>query len=64
MRLSHSMYLSSKVYLDLLVDALFCMAYLVELQQEKDVGLTPPWLYKYRAWDLWYEKLVHQSSPI
>ncbi|KAJ2960839.1 hypothetical protein NQZ79_g3832 [Umbelopsis isabellina] len=44
---------SFKVYLDLLVDILFCLAYLVELKQEKDVGLNPPWLYKYRAKDLW-----------
>ncbi|KAG2175968.1 hypothetical protein INT44_000446 [Umbelopsis vinacea] len=41
------------VYLDLLVDIMFCTAYLVELKQEKDVGIPPPWLYKYRAWDLW-----------
>ncbi|CAM0140386.1 unnamed protein product [Umbelopsis sp. WA50703] len=41
------------VYLDLLVDILFCLAYLMELKQEKDVGLHPPWLYKYRARDLW-----------
>ncbi|KAI7868459.1 hypothetical protein BDF14DRAFT_1793440 [Spinellus fusiger] len=41
------------VNLDLLVDLLFCLAYLVEMKQEADVDLYPPWLYKWRSYDLW-----------
>ncbi|KAF7729990.1 hypothetical protein EC973_003403 [Apophysomyces ossiformis] len=43
------------VRLDLLVDLLFCLAYLVEMKQESDVNLDPPWLYKWRSYDLWYD---------
>ncbi|KAI8886666.1 hypothetical protein K501DRAFT_213533, partial [Backusella circina FSU 941] len=35
------------VYSDFLVDLLFCLAYLVEMKQESDVNLEPPWLYKW-----------------
>lgn len=42
------------VHLDLLVDLLFCLAYLVEMKQESDVDLDPFWLYKWRSYDLWY----------
>ncbi|KAI7887810.1 uncharacterized protein EV154DRAFT_329253 [Mucor mucedo] len=41
------------VNLDLLVDLIFCIAYLVEMKEEADVNLYPPWLYKYRSYDLW-----------
>ncbi|KAL7315601.1 hypothetical protein PS15m_004798 [Mucor circinelloides] len=41
------------VHLDLLVDLLFCLAYLVEMKQESDVDLDPFWLYKWRSYDLW-----------
>ncbi|KAK4514602.1 uncharacterized protein ATC70_002201 [Mucor velutinosus] len=41
------------VHLDLLVDLLFCLAYLVEMKQESDVNLDPFWLYKWRSYDLW-----------
>ncbi|KAL0097216.1 calcium-activated BK potassium channel alpha subunit-domain-containing protein [Phycomyces blakesleeanus] len=41
------------VNLDLLVDILFCLAYLVEMKQESDVDLDPPWMYKWRSYDLW-----------
>ncbi|KAG0194933.1 potassium channel, sub T, member 2 [Apophysomyces sp. BC1034] len=40
------------VRLDLLVDLFFCLAYLVEMKQESDVNLDPPWLYKWRSYDL------------
>ncbi|KAI7848773.1 hypothetical protein BDC45DRAFT_522289 [Circinella umbellata] len=41
------------VNIDLLVDLLFCLAYLIEMKQEFDVHLSPPWLYKWRSYDLW-----------
>ncbi|KAI8637256.1 hypothetical protein BD408DRAFT_424858 [Parasitella parasitica] len=41
------------VHLDLLVDLLFCLAYLVEMKQEADVDLDPFWLFKWRSYDLW-----------
>lgn len=44
----------TKVNLDLIVDLILCLAYLVEMKQESDVNLNPPWLFKYRSYDLWY----------
>ncbi|KAI9247966.1 hypothetical protein BDA99DRAFT_564939 [Phascolomyces articulosus] len=41
------------VNIDLMVDLLFCLAYLFEMKQEFDVHLSPPWLYKWRSYDLW-----------
>ncbi|GAA5796487.1 hypothetical protein HPULCUR_001859 [Helicostylum pulchrum] len=41
------------VYVDLLVDLLLCLAYLVEMKQEADIHATPPWMYKWRSYDLW-----------
>ncbi|KAI8388327.1 uncharacterized protein BYT42DRAFT_559714 [Radiomyces spectabilis] len=42
------------VKLDLLVDLLFCLAYLFEMKQEFAVDLEPFWLYKHRTYDLWF----------
>ncbi|KAI9246890.1 hypothetical protein BDA99DRAFT_609419 [Phascolomyces articulosus] len=41
------------VNLDLLVDLLLCCAYLREIIQGYDIGLTPYWLFKNRSYDLW-----------
>jgi hypothetical protein len=51
-----------KVNLDLIVDLLFCLAYLVEMKQESDVNLYPPWLFKYRSYDLWYKQVTRNLS--
>jgi hypothetical protein len=37
----------------MMVDIIFCLMYLVEMKQESDVDLDPPWLYKWRSYDLW-----------
>ncbi|KAI8386877.1 hypothetical protein BD560DRAFT_143204 [Blakeslea trispora] len=42
------------VYTDLMVDVLLCLAYLVEMKQEADIHATPPWLFKWRSYDLWF----------
>lgn len=47
--------------IDLLVDALLCLAYLVEMKDEFDVHLSPGWLYKWRSYDLWY--ILYFDSP-
>ncbi|ORZ13209.1 hypothetical protein BCR42DRAFT_72769 [Absidia repens] len=41
------------VNFDMMVDFIFCLMYLVEMKQESDVDLDPPWLYKWRSYDLW-----------
>ncbi|KAI9489910.1 hypothetical protein BDB00DRAFT_875878 [Zychaea mexicana] len=41
------------VNLDLLADLLLCCAYLLEIKQGYDVGLSPHWLFKKRSHDLW-----------
>ncbi|KAI8087706.1 uncharacterized protein B0P05DRAFT_569648 [Gilbertella persicaria] len=41
------------VYTDLIVDILLCLAYLVEMKQEADIHATPPWMFKWRSYDLW-----------
>jgi hypothetical protein len=43
-----------KVYTDLLVDLTFCLAYLVEMKQEADIHAEPPWMFKWRSYDLWF----------
>ncbi|EPB88136.1 hypothetical protein HMPREF1544_05080 [Mucor circinelloides 1006PhL] len=42
------------VYIDLIVDMLLCLAYLVEMKQEADINAHPPWMYKWRSYDLWF----------
>ncbi|KAI8370880.1 hypothetical protein EDC96DRAFT_95984 [Choanephora cucurbitarum] len=42
------------VYTDLMVDVLLCLAYLVEMKQEADIHATPPWMFKWRSYDLWF----------
>ncbi|KAI8643141.1 hypothetical protein BD408DRAFT_415336 [Parasitella parasitica] len=42
------------VYTDLIVDVLLCLAYLVEMKQEADINAYPPWMYKWRSYDLWF----------
>ncbi|CAO3675660.1 unnamed protein product [Rhizopus microsporus] len=46
------------VHLDLLVDLLFCLAYLVEMKEENILDLEPPWMYSYRSYNLWITCLV------
>jgi len=33
---------------------LLCLAYLVEMKQEADINAHPPWMYKWRSYDLWF----------
>ncbi|KAI8981503.1 hypothetical protein BDB01DRAFT_794345 [Pilobolus umbonatus] len=42
------------VYNDLLVDLLFCLAYLIEMKQGAPLDATPSWLFKWRSYDLWF----------
>lgn len=42
------------VYTDLIVDTLLCLAYLVEMKQEADIHADPPWMFKWRSYDLWF----------
>ncbi|CEP14358.1 hypothetical protein [Parasitella parasitica] len=42
------------VYTDLIVDVLLCLAYLVEMKQEADINAYPPWMFKWRSYDLWF----------
>lgn len=39
--------------MDLMVDLLLCLAYLVEMKQEADIDVSPFWLFKWRSYDLW-----------
>ncbi|KAI9470853.1 MAG: hypothetical protein EXX96DRAFT_370816 [Benjaminiella poitrasii] len=40
--------------MDLFVDILLCLAYLVEMKQEADIDVHPSWMYKWRSYDLWF----------
>ncbi|KAG1573936.1 hypothetical protein G6F50_002400 [Rhizopus delemar] len=46
------------VYLDLVVDFLFCFAYFVEIKQISKADLEPAWLYTNRPYYLWMICLV------
>jgi hypothetical protein len=50
--------------MDLIVDILLCLAYLVEMKQEADIHASPPWMFKWRSYDLWYSliKLILNNN--
>ncbi|KAI8394174.1 uncharacterized protein BYT42DRAFT_542319 [Radiomyces spectabilis] len=52
-----TMYANSTIILfvkaDVMVDLLLCFLYLIDMKQEVSVNLDPPWLYKWRSYDLW-----------
>ncbi|OBZ91782.1 Potassium channel subfamily T member 1 [Choanephora cucurbitarum] len=52
------------VYTDLMVDVLLCLAYLVEMKQEADIHATPPWMFKWRSYDLCFRAFIETFTTI